>query len=101
MNHAAASTPKVVTDGLLLDQGETEMRPMPAPSATSAKANAEATNAPAIMAAHDTAETLSAGVAADNGARVSSVISVMTFESPRSRDETGSRRSWLFEWMIF
>ena len=56
MNHAAASTVNVVTDGLLLDHGETEIRPMPAPSATSARENAEATNAPAITAAHDTPE---------------------------------------------
>ena len=59
MNHAAASTVKVVTEGLLLDHGETETRPMPAPSATNAKENAAATNAPAKTAAHDTPETVS------------------------------------------
>ena len=57
MNHAAASTVNVVTDGLLLDHGETETKPMPAPNATNAKENAAATNAPAITAAHETPET--------------------------------------------
>ena len=50
---------KFVTDGLLADQGETEMRPIPAPSATSASAKAEATNAPAMIAAHETPEPIS------------------------------------------
>jgi hypothetical protein len=57
MNHAAARTPNVVTEGLLVDQGETEMRPMPAPSATRANENAAATKAPAIAAPHETPET--------------------------------------------
>ena len=59
MNHAAASTVNVVTEGLLLDHGDTETKPMPAPSATNAKENAAATNAPAKTAAHDTPETVS------------------------------------------
>ena len=58
-DQAAARAPNVVTDGLLADQGETEMRPIPAPSATSASAKAEATNAPAMIAAHETAESIS------------------------------------------
>ena len=62
MNHAAASTVKVVTEGLLLDHGETEIRPMPAPSATNANENAAATNAPAKTAAHDTPDTVSIAV---------------------------------------
>ena len=77
MNHAAASTVKVVTEGLLLDHGETETRPMPAPSATNAKENAAATNAPASTAAHDTPETVSSAVstavAVVKGARVAIV----------------------------
>ena len=62
MNHAAASTVNVVTEGLLLDHGETETRPMPAPSATNAKENAAATKAPANTAAQDTPETASTAV---------------------------------------
>ena len=76
MNQAAASTVKVVTDGLLLDQGETETRPIPAPNATNARENAAATNAPAKTAAHDTHETVSAnlsGATVDRGARVETV----------------------------
>ena len=73
MNHAAASTVNVVTDGLLLDHGDTETKPMPAPSATNAKENAAATNAPAKTAAHDTPETVSIAVSTavtvDKGAR--------------------------------
>jgi hypothetical protein len=90
MNHAAASTVNVVTEGLLLDHGETETKPMPAPSATNAKENAAATNAPAKTAAQDTPEavsiTVSRTVAVDKGARVATLASVM-FQSPRSRDE--------------
>src|ERR1700761_8103176 len=56
MNHAAARTPNVVTDTLLLDHGETETRPMPAPSISSASDSAEATKAPAMTAGQDTAE---------------------------------------------
>jgi hypothetical protein len=81
MNHAAASTVNVVTEGLLLDHGETETRPMPAPSATNAKENAAATNAPAKTAAHDTPDTVSIAVSTavtvDKGARVVTVACVM------------------------
>src|SRR5580700_9039869 len=81
MNHAAASTVKVVTEGLLLDHGETETRPMPAPSATNAKENAAATNAPAKTAAHDTPDSVSIAVSTavtvDKGARVVTVACVM------------------------
>ena len=81
MNHAAASTVNVVTEGLLLDHGETETRPMPAPSATSAKENAAATNAPAKTAAHDIPETVSIAVSTavtvDKGARAETVAWVM------------------------
>src|SRR3984957_8109894 len=79
MNHAAASTVNVVTEGLLLDHGETETKPMPAPSATNAKENAAATNAPAKTAAHDTPDTVSAVSTAVPvvGARVVIVACVM------------------------
>jgi hypothetical protein len=56
MNQAAARMPNVVTDTLLLDQGDTETSPSPAPSARRARENAEATTAPAIMAAQETLE---------------------------------------------
>jgi hypothetical protein len=89
MNHAAASTVNVVTDGLLLDHGETETRPMPAPSATNAKENAEATKAPAITAGQDTPEAVSSvastGIVIDKGARVATVVCVILFESPLAR----------------
>jgi hypothetical protein len=80
MNHAAASRVNVVTEGLL-DHGETETRPMPAPSATNANENAAATNAPAKTAVHDTPDTVSIAVSTavtvDNGARVVTVACVM------------------------
>ena len=89
MNHAAASTVNVVTDGLLLDHGEMETRPMPAPSATSARENAEATKAPAITAGQDTPEAVSIvasrAVAIDKGARAATVVCVIFFESPLAR----------------
>jgi hypothetical protein len=92
MNHAAASTPNVVTEGLLLDHGETETRPMPAPSATNAKENAAATNAPAKTAAQDTPETVSVSgstaVAVDKGTRpatVACVISLISAHETKSR----------------
>src|SRR5579863_3538098 len=56
MNQAAARMPKVATETLLFDQGETDTRPMPAPSISNARDRADATNAPAIMAPQDTAE---------------------------------------------
>jgi hypothetical protein len=71
----------VVTEGLLLDHGDTETKPMPAPSATNAKENAAATNAPAKTAAHDTPETVSIAVSTavtvDKGARDEIVAWVM------------------------
>ena len=48
--------PKVVTETLLFDQGDMETSPIPAPSVSSARDNAEATTAPAMTAAHDTPE---------------------------------------------
>jgi hypothetical protein len=80
MNYAAASTVKVVTEGLLLDHGETE-RPMPAPSATNAKENAAATNAPAKTAAHDTPDTVSTAVTVAKGPRAVTVACVMCLTS--------------------
>ncbi len=84
MNHAAASTVNVVTEGLLLDHGETETKPMPAPSATNARENAAATNAPAKTAAHDTPETVSIAVSTavpvDKGARAATVACVISFK---------------------
>src|ERR1700733_3141639 len=77
MNHTAASTVKVVTEGLLLDHGETETRPMPAPSATNAKENAAATNAPAKTAAHDTPDTVSTAVTVAKGPRAVTVACVI------------------------
>src|ERR1700733_3784138 len=92
MNHAAASTVNVVTEGLLLDHGETETRPIPAPSATNAKENAAATNAPAKTAAQETPETASVsgstGVSVDKGARpatVACVISLISAHETKSR----------------
>jgi hypothetical protein len=89
MNHAAASTVKVVTEGLLLDHGETETKPMPAPSATNAKENAAATNAPAKTAAHDTPETVSIAVSTavtvDKGARDVTVACVICSNSAFAR----------------
>src|ERR1700689_2484167 len=57
MNQAAARIPNVVTRTLLLDHGETDTRPMPAPSISNARDRADATTAPAIIAPHDPAET--------------------------------------------
>src|SRR5271168_712211 len=99
MNHAPASTVNVVTEGLLLDHGETETRPMPAPSATSARENAAATNAPAKTAAHDTPETgsiaVSTAATVDKGARDETVAWVISFNL-HSQDEVARRpcRSW-------
>ena len=98
MNHAAARTVKVVTDGLLLDHGETEISPMPAPSATNARENAAATNAPAKTAAHDTPDpvsiAVSTAVTVDKGARPGDCRLCHLFNL-HSRDEsrTGGRRS--------
>src|SRR5579872_779549 len=77
MNHAPASTPNVVTEGLWLDHGETETRPIPAPSVTKMRVNAEATKAPAITAAQDTAEELSSASRLDRGAWATMTSSIM------------------------
>src|SRR5271170_3201931 len=66
MNQAAARIPNVVTETLLLDQGETDTRPMPAPSMSSARDRADATTAPAIIAPHDTAEAPLSGLASSS-----------------------------------
>jgi hypothetical protein len=55
-SHTAASSVKVVAVGLDDDQGETEERPMPAPSATRSNVMATAVRAPPMIAAHETAE---------------------------------------------
>src|ERR1700722_1420877 len=97
MNHAAASTVKVGTEGLLLDPGETETRPMPAPSATSANENAAATNAPAKTAAHDTPDPVSIAVSTaatvDKGARPATVACVIFDLHSRDESRTGGCRS--------
>ena len=62
---------------IVLDHGETETRPMPAPSATNAKENAAATNAPAKTAAHDTPDTVSTAVTVAKGPRAVTVACVM------------------------
>src|ERR1700722_13802356 len=100
MNHAAASTVKVVTEGLLLDHGETETRPMPAPSATNAKEKAAATNAPAKTAAHDTPDAVSIAVSTavtvDKDARdanVACVISLISAHETKSRSRYCRSRS--------
>jgi hypothetical protein len=68
MNQAAARIPNVVTETLLLDHGETDTRPIPAPSISSARDRADATTAPAIIAPHDTAEAPLSGIASSSGA---------------------------------
>jgi hypothetical protein len=75
MSHAAAKTPKVVADTLWFDHGETEISPIPAPSAMRASENAEATTAPARTAAQDTAE--SAASLSEISARDDKVVSAM------------------------
>jgi hypothetical protein len=47
----------VVTDAPLFDHGEIADSPRPIPSATNVTDKAAATNAPALTAAHDTADT--------------------------------------------
>jgi hypothetical protein len=49
-----ARMPKVATEILLLDHGDTETSPRPAPNVRRAKESAEATTAPATTAAQDT-----------------------------------------------
>src|ERR1700722_3047685 len=56
MNQAAARIPNAVTETLVVDHGDTDTRPMPAPSISSARDRADATTAPATMAPQDTAE---------------------------------------------
>jgi hypothetical protein len=55
-SHTAASSVKVVAVGLGDDQGETEERPMPTPSATRSNVMATAVRAPPMIAAHETTE---------------------------------------------
>src|SRR5277367_3875600 len=66
MNQAAARIPNVVTETLLLDHGETDTRPMPAPSISSARDRADATTAPATIAPHETAEAPLSGLASSS-----------------------------------
>jgi hypothetical protein len=56
MNQAAARMPNVVMEALLIDHGEIDPSPMPAPSIRRASDNADAATAPAMIAAHETAE---------------------------------------------
>src|SRR5579862_9601527 len=79
MNQAAARIPKVATETLLLDHGETDTRPMPAPSISNARDRADATTAPAIIAPHDTAETPLSGIAGSS--RVFKMASERAFKA--------------------
>src|SRR5271155_3018036 len=79
MNQAAARIPNVVTETLLLDHGETDTRPMPAPSISSARDKADATTAPAIIAPHDTAEMALSGLA--NSSRAFKIASERAFNA--------------------
>jgi hypothetical protein len=53
----AVITVNVVADTPLFGQADTEARPNPDPSAASTREAAAATNAPAKIAGHDTADT--------------------------------------------
>src|SRR5271165_6128638 len=68
MNQAAARIPNVATETLLLDHGETDTRPMPAPSISSARDRADETAAPAMTAPHDTAGAALSGLASSSRA---------------------------------
>src|SRR4029078_6305230 len=65
----AVMTVKVVAEAPRSAHGETEARPKPEPSASRMRDTAQATRAPAMMAAHETADTAdsSAGAAASAG----------------------------------
>ena len=66
ISQTAAKSVNVVEDGFDDDYGETDERPMPVPSATKSNVMPTAATAPAMTAAHDTAEgspvTRAAGV---------------------------------------
>src|SRR5271156_3987303 len=79
MNQAAARIPKVATETLLFDQGETDPRPIPAPSISRARDRADATTAPAIIAPQDTAEMALSGLA--NSSRAFNVAPERAFNA--------------------
>ena len=58
----------VVTETLVVDHGDTDTMPMPAPSISSARDGADATTAPATMAPQDTAEAPLSGLASSSRA---------------------------------
>ena len=99
MNHAAARTPKVVAP-TLLDHGEIETSPIPAPRVSSASANAEATSAPAMIADQDTAESSSADSASvesvnatARASNMESVIAVSPYLAERFTNSLAIHRS--------
>jgi hypothetical protein len=57
MTQTAANAPNVVAEGPELGQGDTEESPRPDPKASKIRPTATIANAPAIIAAQDTAET--------------------------------------------
>src|SRR3954468_11576566 len=56
MSQMPVAMPNVVADAPASRQGETAARPRPEPSAISTSDTAAATNAPAMIAGHETAE---------------------------------------------
>jgi hypothetical protein len=56
MNQIAVAAVNVVADAPLLGQGDTDASPRPVPSASNSTVAEAATKAPAMIAAHDTAD---------------------------------------------
>ena len=54
INHRIAAVPIVESDAPMFDQGETQERPSPVPSASKMSDKAAVTNPPPITAAHET-----------------------------------------------
>src|SRR5271165_1287132 len=99
MNQAAARMPKVATETLLFDHGETDTRPMPAPSISRARDRADATTAPAIMAPHETAEAALSGLASSpRGFKIASerafnaALDIRNLLGNRERSQRAQRR---------
>jgi hypothetical protein len=64
MSPIAVITENVVSETPLLGQGDTEARPRPEASANRISETAAATTAPAMIAAHDTADLVASTVGA-------------------------------------
>src|ERR1700750_2983839 len=94
MSHTAARSVKLVADGFDDVHGETDERPMPVPSASKSNVMATAATAPAMTAAHDTAEAAAFWSSTCAGETAGSATSAILGPPMAKKGQYNDDRNW-------